>query len=94
MAMQRVAILAAENKKLQAANKKVQKKRQKRRSYVGRGGVLSAQEVQEAQRGGEIRVEGENQVIEQEATPALVRAPRICSICRSLGHTARTCPDR
>src|SRR6201747_2348696 len=57
MAMQSVAILAAENRKLRAANEKVQKKRQKRRSYVGRGGVLSAQEVQEAQRGGEIRVE-------------------------------------
>ena len=92
--MQSVAILAAENKKLQAANKKVQKKRQKRRSYVGRGGVLSAQEVQEAQRGGEIRVEGENQVVEQEATLALVYAPRMYSICRSLGHTACTCPDR
>jgi hypothetical protein len=94
MAMQSATILTAKNKKLRAANKKVQKKRQKRRSYVGRGGVLSAQEVQEAQRGVEIEVEREIQVVEQVAALASARAPRMCSICRSLDHTARTCPER
>jgi hypothetical protein len=51
MAMQSATLLAAENRKLQAANEKIQKKRQKKKSYVGKGGVLSAREVQEAQRG-------------------------------------------
>ena len=69
-------------------------KRQKKKSYVGRGGVLSAQEVQEAQRGVGIEVEKEVQVVEQVAAPASIRAPRMCSICRSLDHTARTCPER
>jgi hypothetical protein len=48
MSMQSTAILATEIKKLQAANEKVKKKRQKKKLYVGKGGVLSAQEVQEA----------------------------------------------
>ena len=59
MAMHNATLLAAENRKLRAANERVQKKRQKKRTYVGKGGVLSAQEVQEAQRGVEIKVERE-----------------------------------
>ena len=94
MAMQSVTILAAENRKLQAANEKVKKKRQKKKSYVGRGGVLSAQEVQESQGGVGIEVEGGNQVVERVVAPALARAPCTCSICRSLDHTARTCSER
>jgi hypothetical protein len=93
MAMHSATLLAAENKKLRAINEKVKKKRQKRKTYVGKGRVLSAREVQEAQRGTEIEVEREIQVVEQVAAPAIARAPRMCSICRSLGHTARTCPE-
>ena len=48
IAMQSTVILAAENKKLRATNEKVKRKRQKKKSYVGKGGVLSAREVQEA----------------------------------------------
>jgi len=92
--MQSVTILTAENRKLRAANEKVKKKRQKKKLYIGRGGVLSAQEVQEAQRGVGIEVEKEVQVVEQVAAPASIRAPRMCSICRSLDHTARTCLER
>ncbi len=55
---------------------------------------MSAHEVQEAQRGVEIEVERGIQVVEQVAALAPVRAPRMCSICRSLDHTARTCPER
>ena len=94
IAMHSATILVAENKKLRAANEKVKRKRQKKRLYVGKGGVLSAQEVQEAQREVGGRVEDEIQVVEQEATLAPIRAPRLCSICRSSGHTARTCSER
>jgi hypothetical protein len=45
MAMHNAVILAAENKKLRAANERIKRKRQKKKSYVGRGEVLSAQEV-------------------------------------------------
>ena len=82
-----------ENKKLQATNKKIKKKRQKKKLYIGKGGVVSAQEVQEAQRGVENRVESNIPVIEQPSQPGPSRAPRMCSICRSLAHTARTCPE-
>ena len=92
--MQSGTILAAENRKLRAANEKVTRKRKKKMSYVGRGGVLSAQGVQEAQRGVGNRVEGEIQVVEQPSQPAPSRAPRMCSLYRSLAHTARTCPER
>ena len=94
MAMQSVTLLAAENKKLQAINEKVKKKRQKKKSYVGKGGVLSAREVQEAQREVENRGETEIEVVEQPGHSRPLRAPRMCSICRSLDHTARTCPER
>ena len=94
MAMQNATLLAAENRKLRAANEKVQKKRQKRRTYVGKGGSLTALEVQEAQRVVVIQDKVENQVVEQSAQPSLPRAPRMCSLCRSLDHTACTCPER
>jgi hypothetical protein len=94
MAMQSATILAAENKKLRVANERVKRKRQKKKSYVGQGGVLSAQEVQEAQRGVGNRIEGSIHEVEQPSQPGPSRAPRMCSICRSLGHTARTCPER
>ena len=58
---------------LQAANKKVKKKREKKKSYVGKGGVLSAQEVQEAQREVIIEREVGNQVVEQPSQPGPLR---------------------
>jgi hypothetical protein len=91
MAMHSAVLLAAENQRLRTANEKIQKKRQKKRSYVGTGGVLSAAEVQEAQRGVVIEENAGMQAVEQ---PSLARAPRMCSICRSLDHTARSCPER
>jgi hypothetical protein len=94
MAMHNATLLAAENRKLRAANEKVRKKRQKRRTYIGKGGSLTALEAQEAQREMVIQDEVVNQVVEQPAQPSHSRAPRMCSLCRSLDHTARTCPMR
>ena len=48
LAMHSATILTAENRKLRTANERIRKKRQKRKSYIGRGGVLSVAEVQEA----------------------------------------------
>jgi len=45
IAMQNATLFAAENKRLQAANEKIKKKRQKKKSYIGKGGALSAGEV-------------------------------------------------
>lgn len=94
MAMHSAVILTAENKKLRAANERVKRKRQKKKVYIGKGEVLSAQEVQEAQGGSSNREEREIQLVEENNPISSVRAPRMCSICRSLEHTARTCPEK
>ena len=45
MTIQSTILLAAENRKLQAVNEKVKKKREKKKSYISKGGVLNALEV-------------------------------------------------
>jgi hypothetical protein len=67
---------------------------QKKKSYLGKEGVLNAGEVQEAQRGVVIRGEIRNLIVEQAGQPGASCAPRIYSICRSLIHNSRTCPER
>lgn len=94
MAMHSATILAAENKKLRAANKKVKKIRQKKKLYVGRGGVLSVSEVQESQIQTVVEEGGGIQTNKESNLAQPIRAPRMCSVCRSLEHTARTCPER
>ena len=92
--MHSATILAAENKALRTANEKIQKKRQRKRLYIGKGGILSVREVQEAQSGAIIGREVENRGVEQSEPSVLNRAPYIYSVCRSLEHTAYTCPER
>ena len=94
LAMHNATILAAENRQLWVANKKVQKKRAKKIEFVGRGGTLTAQEVQEGRNQSVIHKEARVQVVEPPTPSALTRAPRTCSVCRSLEHTARTCAKR
>jgi len=43
--IQSATLLTAENRKLQAVNKKVKKKREKKKSYVSKGKVLNTSEV-------------------------------------------------
>jgi hypothetical protein len=91
MAMHSAVLLADENKKLRAANERQKKKRAARRSYIATGGVLTVQE-------------GLDRSITTNTEPTgqfaggfeeqRIRAPRTCSICKSLEHTARTCPLR
>ena len=89
--MQSATLLREENKTLRAANEKVKKKRVKKRTYVGRGGVLTPTEALE--RTLAIAIEVEIPIIESQAVivPLVQRAPRLCSICRSSLHIARTC---
>jgi len=94
MAMQSAILITAENRKLRAANERVKKKRGKKKSYVGKGGALGVAEVQEAQRGVVIEENPSIQVVEEPSQAIRTRAPRTCSVCRSLEHTARTCPER
>lgn len=94
MAMHSATILAAENTSLRAANERVKRKRQKRRSYVGKGGVSTAIEVQQGPNQAIIEVEEEVQLVQQPQVRVSNRALRMCSICRSPEHTARTCLER
>jgi hypothetical protein len=94
MTMQSAIILAAENKKLRAANEKIKKKRQKKKLYVGKGGVFNAKEVQEAQKRVVKEEEVGNLVVKQVGQFSRSRAPLTCSICKFLNHTARTCAER
>jgi hypothetical protein len=89
MAMHSAVLLADENKKLRAANERQKKKRAARRSYITKGGVLTVQEG--LNRSITVNTESTGQStggVEEQR----IRAPRTCSICKSLEHTARTCP--
>ena len=92
--MHNAIILAAENRQLWAANKKVQKKRAKKIEFISRGGTLTAQEVQEGRNQSVIHKEAGIQVVEPPTPSVLIRAPQTCSVCRSLEHTACTCSKR
>jgi len=84
-------LLASENEKLRIENQRQKKKRVEKRTYIARGGVLSGAEgASRAQAAQEGVVEG----AAEAATERPQRAPRKCSICYSIEHTARTCPRR
>ena len=90
LAMQSATLLKAENKTLRAANEKVKKKRAKKRSYIGRGEILTPAEAL-----GSCAPEAGVEIVPVEpiVAPRAQRGPRLCSICRSPSHTARSCPE-
>lgn len=94
MAMQSAILFAAENKRLLAANERVKKKRQQKKSYINKGGVLNAGEVQEARKGVVIEEEARNPVVKQPNQLRLLYALRIYNICKLLAYIARICPER
>ena len=92
MAMNSAVLLAEENRQLRAENQRQKKKRAKRRSYIATGGALTVQEGLELSQS---NVEPTSRVASKVVTDELTirtRALRMCSICRSQSHTARTCP--
>jgi hypothetical protein len=104
MSMNSAILLTEEVRQLRAVNAKQVKKRAKKRRFIARGGTLTIQEglalqapvVQPVQPVIEpvepiIGVVGGVGADEPIVRP---RAPRTCSLCRSLSHTARTCPTK
>jgi hypothetical protein len=91
LAMNSAVLLAEENRQLRGENERRKKKRAKRRAFIATGGVLTIQE-------GLDRSQVTNMVPESGAVTEEVtiqrRAPRMCSLCRSLVHTARACPTK
>ena len=94
LAMHNATLFAAENRQLRAANEKVKKKRAVKKLFVRKGGVLRVSEVQNKLNQATADIEVVDQVVDQNVAPARARASAKCSICKSLEHTARTCPDR
>jgi hypothetical protein len=89
MAMSSAMLLASENEKLRMENQRQKRKRAKKRTYIARGGVLSAAEGVSCAQAAQIRAE--DRAVEAAAERPQ-RAPRKCSKCASTEHTARTCP--
>jgi hypothetical protein len=91
MAMHSAVLLADENRQLRTENERQKKKKVKRRSYIAQRGVLTVQEGLNRSQEADLQpIEG----FADPPAPPQVRAPRMCSICRSLEHTARTCAQR
>jgi hypothetical protein len=89
LAMNSAVLLAEENRQLRHANERQKRKRAQKRTFIARGGVLTVQEGRDLSQN--TAIVPESGVIHQEAT-VRTRAPPRCSICKSLEHTARTCP--
>lgn len=90
MAMSNAVLLASENEKLYMESQCQKRKRAKKRMYIAEGGVLlgakGASRAQAAQ-------EGVAAVAVEAAAERPQRAPRKCSMCNLIEHTARTCLD-
>jgi hypothetical protein len=91
MAMHSAVLLTEENRQLRAANERQKKKRAKRKSYIAVGGVLTVQEG--LNRSQMVDIEHMKELTNRLQEPR-VRAPPRCSICSSLEHNARICPQK
>src|SRR5450432_439872 len=92
MAMNSAILLTEENRQLRAINAKQVKKRARRRTYIATGGTLT---IQEGLALSEPTVEPVIEAVGGVATDEPIvrrRAPPKCSNCKSLSHTACTCP--
>jgi hypothetical protein len=91
MAMHSAVLLADENRQLRAANQRQKRKREKERSCIAKGGVLTAKEGLEYVQRAHERLEA---VVKASGLEPRKRAPPRCSVCESLEHNARICPCR
>jgi hypothetical protein len=76
---------------LEHENERQKKKRAKKWTFIGTGGVLTMGEGVDWSP--VTNTVPESGVVTEEAT-VKTRAPRTCSMCKFLLHTARTCPTK
>ena len=86
MAMHSALILAHENERLMAANKKQKQKRAKKRAFIATGGILTVAE-------GLHLTEQVHRAMEGSTEQSSQRAPPKCSLCSSLFHKSNKCPQ-
>jgi hypothetical protein len=91
LAMHDAVLLAEEVRQLRHEAERQKKKKAKKRTFIAKGGVLTVQEGRDLSQNATIVPEGGVTCQEESRLP---RAPRKCSMCYSLVHTARTCPER
>ena len=91
LAINNVVLLAEENRQLRHENERQKRKRAQKKTFIAKGGVLTVQEGRNLSQNATIVPE--SGVVHQEVA-VRTRAPRMCSLCRSLLHTARTCPTK
>jgi len=89
--MHSAVLLTNENEKLRIENQRQKRKRAKWRLYISKGGILTGAEAQSLI---EKEQESRTEVVQNEASQVRQRAPPKCSVCQSLEHNARTCPER
>ena len=93
-AMTGATILAAENQTLHHANQKQKRKRASERIYIGEGDVISGKEGQDrAKRARANKATAESKADRSGKTSSTRASPK-CSVCGTLEHNARVCPDR
>jgi hypothetical protein len=91
LAMNSAVLLAEEVRQLRSESERQKRKRAKKRTFIAKGGVLTIQEGRDLSQN-TTRVP-ESGVAHQEESRQ-PRALRKCSMCKSVEHTARTCPLR
>jgi hypothetical protein len=91
MAMQSAALLAAKNRELRAVNKKQKRKRKRYYIYIGqKDALIIKKEINRVRRTNKEKRE----VIKISKNQPRKRAAPRCSVCGTIGHTARTCSQR
>jgi len=97
LSMNLTVLLTEEVRQLRAVNAKQVKKRARPRRFLATGGTLTVQEAlalsEPAVQLAEPVIEAIGRVVADEPV-VRQRVPRMCSLCRALSHTARTCPER
>jgi hypothetical protein len=91
LAMQNAVLLAEENRQLRSENTRQKRKRAKKRAFIATGDILTVQEGRDLSQNTTIMPESGAAHQEESRQP---RAQRKCSMCKSVEHTARTCPLR
>ncbi len=87
--MHGATLLAEENSRLRAENERQKKKKNARRSYIARGGILAVGE------GLQLAEERAEESRLGRAQPNSLNKPatqRLCGICRQPGHNRQRCP--
>ena len=87
-------ILATKNQALYNTNQKQKRKRASERIYISKGGIVFGREGQNCAKRTRINETTTELEVGKRGEASFTRTLLKCSICGSLEHNARICPDR